>query len=124
MITRDLPILAFIFSVEFQMVSSNESVCPCCGGRLKYYDNVTRVVRSKGRQTKRVRIRRLYCTECGRLHRELPCYILPYKQYEAEVVRGVQEGLITCETLGYEDYPCEMTMTRWRAKISQHVMRE
>ena len=27
---------------------------------------------------------------------------------------GVLEGLITCETLGFEDYPCEMTMIRWR----------
>ena len=26
---------------------------------------------------------------------------------------GVIEGLITPETLGYEDYPCEMTMHRW-----------
>ncbi|MEQ2698093.1 DUF6431 domain-containing protein, partial [Hungatella hathewayi] len=47
-------------------------------------------------------------------HRELPDYIFPYKQYEAEVIRGVLEGFITCETYGYEDYPCEMTMVRWR----------
>ena len=41
-------------------------------------------------------------------------YISPYKQYEAEVIRGVLEGFITCETYGYEDYPCEMTMARWK----------
>lgn len=36
------------------------------------------------------------------------------KQYEADIIIGVLEGLITCGTLGFEDYPCEMTMIRWR----------
>ena len=58
------------------------------------------------------------CQVCGGLHRELPGDIFPYKQYEAEIIRGVIEGLITCETIGYEDYPCEMTMIRW---ISQKI---
>ena len=35
------------------------------------------------------------------------------KEYESEIIIGVIEGLITPETLGYEDYPCEMTMNRW-----------
>ena len=47
------------------------------------------------------------------LHRELPSSIIPYKEYESEIIIGVIEGLITPETLGYEDYPCEMTMNRW-----------
>lgn len=37
----------------------------------------------------------------------------PYKQYEAELISGVLEGLITVETLDFEDYPCESTMKRW-----------
>ena len=47
------------------------------------------------------------------LHRELTELLFPYKQYESEVITGVLEGLITCETIGFEDYPCEMTMLRW-----------
>mgnify|MGYP003375036170 CR=1 FL=1 len=86
------------------MVRNNASTCPTCGGKLKPYDKVLRVVRTKGRKTKRVSIRRLRCTECGGLHREIPQYICPYKQYEKDVIQGVLEGLITCETLGYEDY--------------------
>lgn len=39
--------------------------------------------------------------------------VFPYKQYEAELISGVVEGLITAETLGFEDYPCESTMKRW-----------
>lgn len=104
------------------MISDNELTCPYCGGNLKYYDNVKRLVRTKGRASKRVKIRRLKCMKCGAMHRELPDYILPYKQYEAEVIMGVLEGLITCETLGYEDYPCEMTMLRWLSRKQQLLL--
>lgn len=66
-----------------------------------------------------VKVRRLRCMNCGYLCRELPDYIFPYKQYEAEIIRGVLEGFITPETVGYEDYPCEITMFRWKAQKSQ-----
>ena len=105
------------------MVRLENSTCPKCGGALKYYDNVQRIVRTKGRETRHVGIRRLRCSNCGALHRELPDFIFPYKQYEADIITGVIDGLITCETLGYEDYPCEMTMLRWRAKKTCTVMK-
>ncbi len=96
------------------MITNNESICPFCEGTLKYYDRVQRIVRTKGRNTRIIKIRRLRCLACGALHRELPNCIFPYKQYEAEIITGVLEGFITSETLGYEDYPCDMTMIRWR----------
>lgn len=95
------------------MVGINETICPRCGGNLKYYDRVKRIVRTKGRLTRWITVRRLRCLECGAVHRELPEDILPYKQYEAEIIHGVMEGFITPETIGYEDYPCEITMIRW-----------
>lgn len=95
------------------MITDNVSTCPKCGGELKYYDSVKRIVRTKRRITTWFKLRRLRCQTCGALHRELPDYIFPYKQYESEIIIGVLEGLITYETLGFEDYPCEMTMTRW-----------
>lgn len=90
-------------------------VCSVCGESMKYYDSVSRIVRTKMRKTTWIKIKRFRCPRCGGIHRELPCYILPYKQYETEIIRGVLEGLITSETLGYEDYPCEMTMVRWKS---------
>lgn len=96
------------------MISDNQSICPKCGGQLKYYDHVQRLVRTKFGNKKWVAIRRLRCCKCHAVHRELPDFIFPYKQYEADIIIGVLEGLITCETLGFEDYPCEMTMIRWR----------
>ena len=30
-----------------------------------------------------------------------------------DIIEGVQNGIITSESLGFEDYPCEETMKRW-----------
>ncbi|MCD7903623.1 MAG: DUF6431 domain-containing protein [Oscillospiraceae bacterium] len=96
------------------MVRESETRCPNCGGELRCYDHVQRIIRTKRRETKWVRVMRVYCKSCGHVHRALPDIIFPYRQYEAEVIFGVLEGFITPETLGFEDYPCEMTMQRWR----------
>ena len=48
----------------------------------------------------------------------MPKNILPFKHYEKDIIEGVTEGWITSDTLGYEDYPCEMTMKRWREEIA------
>lgn len=80
------------------MVNENESACLNFGGYLKYYDKILRIVRTKKRKTKWVTIFRLRCPGCGILHRELPNFIFSYKQYESEVIQGVLEELITCET--------------------------
>lgn len=96
------------------MVSDDTSICPRCGGLLKNYDTVNRIVRTKNNKIKKIKIRRLRCGKCNTIHRELPDFLLPYKQYEVEIILGVLEGFITPDTIGFEDYPCEMTMIRWR----------
>ncbi|MCC8152092.1 MAG: DUF6431 domain-containing protein [Lachnospiraceae bacterium] len=98
------------------MVFCGEDICPKCGGELRYFDTVRRSLRTKRGEQSWVKIRRLRCKSCGSVHRELPEIIFPYKQYETEIIQGVIEGLITSDTLGYEDYPCEMTMIRWRSQ--------
>lgn len=82
---------------------------------MKYYDQVKRIIRMKYGHKNNIYIRRLRCQNCNSLHRELPDCLFPYKQYESEIIKGVLEGYITCETLGFEDYPCEITMMRWRS---------
>lgn len=89
------------------MVSNDKSICQNCGSKLKRYDKVSRIVRTKGGKTSWIEIERFRCPVCGQIHRELPDYIFPYKQYEAEVIRGVLEGFITCETYGRVDR-CEV----------------
>lgn len=104
----------------FAMVTEGETACPICGGELKYYDQVLRILRTKNGKTEWLKLKRYRCTTCGRIHRALPDNVLPYKQYDAEIIRGVLEGLITSETLGYEDYPCERTMERWKGSLNSH----
>ncbi len=95
------------------MVCDDETVCPKCGGKLKHYDKVKRIVRTKNRLSYWIDIDRSYCIKCNSVHRVIPDYIYPYKHYESEVINGVLEKLITQETLGFEDYPCETTFREW-----------
>lgn len=76
------------------MVSNDKSICQNCGSKLKRYDKVSRIVRTKGGKTSWIEIERFRCPVCGQIHRELPDYIFPYKQYEAEVIRGVWKVLL------------------------------
>lgn len=101
------------------MSAEKQLICQNCGTVLKYYDKVSRIVRSRNRETKWIRVERFRCPVCNCIHRDLPDYIFRYKQYESEVIIGVVEGLITCETVGFEDYPCEITMLRWKTQKSQ-----
>ena len=95
------------------MVDVDTTVCPNCHGELKYYDSVRRIVRTKYGRVDYIVMRRMKCCECHSLHREIPDAIFPYKHYEKEIIIGVVEGLITYNTLGFEDYPSELTMKRW-----------
>lgn len=99
------------------MTVCNTLTCPNCGGELKHYDSVQRLLKTKNGVKRRVKIRRLRCVECKKIHRELPESVLPYKHYESEIIKGVQEGIITPETIGFEDYPCSMTMIRWITQL-------
>lgn len=98
------------------MTISNVSTCPECGGDLKYYDNVRRIVRTRGGGKHWIKVKRFKCVICNSVHRLLPDDIFPYKHYDSEIIRGVLEGYITPDTIGYEDYPCEMTIKRWSQK--------
>lgn len=104
------------------MVLHNNSSCSRCGGGLIFYDRVSRLLKTKGGKVKRIKIKRYKCSNCNAVHRKLPSYILPHKHYEKEIVQGVLDGYITSETLGYEDYPCETTMKRWRSQKLQGLL--
>lgn len=101
------------------MIIGNISSCPNCGGKLKHYDKVKRIVRTKGREAEYIDVQRSRCVDYGKTHRVLPRSLMPYKQYGSELISGVLDGCITPETLGYEDYPCEATMTRWIYALTQ-----
>lgn len=98
-------------------------ICESCGSDLKYYDKVSRMVRTKNRKVSIITVKRFKCPVCNCIHRNLPNNIFPYKQYDARIITGVIEGKITSDMIDYEDYPCEMTMTRWRTLTSISFLR-
>ena len=95
------------------MTINNIEACPDCGGHLKYYDKVPRLIRFEGGKKRWIKVKRFRCVDCRKLHRRLPDFVFPYKQYDGAIIKGVLDGIITSDTLGYEDYPCEATMVRW-----------
>lgn len=105
--------LLFFAFLEVSMVRVGDIFCPNCGGELHPYGFKSRYVRGKYGKRRCVKIRRRKCMSCGIVHNELPDFISPYVRYETDIFVGVIEGLITCETLGFEDYPSELTMWRW-----------
>ena len=101
-----------IFSIECR----EKSICPICGHPLKYRDSVKRIMRGRNNEVRWLCIRRLLCTNesCNTLHRELPDTLVPYKHFEADIIAGVLDGLISPDTVGFEDHPCEATMRGWQ----------
>lgn len=73
----------------FSVKSTEKVPCPCCGGELKVIGSrLRKYIRDTGEQ-KTVRIRRLRCASCQRIHHELPDLFLPYKRYEASCFEKV-----------------------------------
>ena len=101
-----------IFSIECR----EKSICPICGHPMKYRDSVKRIMRGRNNEVRWLCIRRLLCTNesCNTLHRELPDALVPYKHFEADIIAGVLDGLISPDTAGFEDHPCEATMRGWQ----------
>jgi len=65
-------------------------------------------------------IRRLKCTQCGRLHNELPDILVPRKHYQTEVIENVVDDICTPDNPETSCYPCERTMARWKQWINQN----
>jgi len=74
------------------------------------HSTVKRHYRTEDGEKHWIRIRRLRCKECGKIHRQLPDAILPYKHYLAQVIENVLENMEPEPT-----EPDASTLARWRA---------
>ena len=91
--------------------------CPYCNESMRQYDKVDRIVIRKYGIKEKKKIVRYRCDYCAVTLRELPDWLLPFKHYDKNIIIGVVEGLITPATLGFEDFPCEITMKRWSRQV-------
>ncbi len=95
------------------MIRKGINKCPLCSGDLKYYDKVKRLIKKEYGIKQYIDIRRFKCSKCKRIHREIPRFITPYRQYTSNIILDVLNGTITSDWLEYEDFPNEVTMKRW-----------
>ena len=115
----------------FEVVNTGDaSRCPHCNRILDYRDSRLRIRKKEGGEKQWLIIRRMRCEHCGCLHNELPDCLVPYKHYEAEVISGVLDEVVTPDDEDSEDYPCVDTMRRWlewfrrnRNNIEGHLRR-
>lgn len=102
------------------MIRVGDTVCPDCGGELRYKDSVRRILRGRNGVARWIVIRRLICCRCGSVHRELPANVIPYRQYDARVVHYFTNGTLTTDDENYEDYPTDLTVALWKkAKLKK-----
>lgn len=93
----------------FYVKSLEQSLCPCCMGQLSVVGSRNRILIDEAGIRFVLRIRRLRCESCKRIHHELPEGVVPFKRYAALVIEGVVEGS------GDSCTPAEeSTMTRWK----------
>ena len=94
--------------------SHEVAVCPQYQSMLKHRDCRQRVMKREGCDKTWIQINRLYCSKCRRLHTELPDCLVPFKHYASEIIEGVLDDVVTSDDEDSEDYPCDMTMSRWK----------
>lgn len=82
--------------------------CPICHAPLSGYDLRRRQATDEEGITRSYYLRRLRCAGCGKLHTEIPDFMLPYKHFTRETVaQGMKEGPNCC--------PADnSTIRRWR----------
>lgn len=98
----------------FYIKSDEVCICPECKSVLKYRDKVLRYQKLIGGERKLYMINRLQCTKegCRKLHRQLTDGMIKFKQYAAEVIEDVIDGVISEED-GLKN-PCDGSMKHWR----------
>jgi hypothetical protein len=109
---------------KFFVSGDNEvHTCPICGGQLRYRDSRLRIMRVYGGTKHHVRIRRLRCMTCGRLHNELPRQLTPYKHYATQVIEDVISERVDSDDDRTIDGPSPQSMKRWRKWYRMNLAR-
>lgn len=91
------------------MISHNEKLCcPDCGGQLKVRDSKRRIVKDETGEQYIFMLRRLYCSQCKKLHTEMPDFMEKFKHYSKNVIESVLNG--ECDFCTADD----STIRRWK----------
>lgn len=103
----------------------SEFICTTCKkGRLRCRDHVKRICRLEGGETEWFIIPRHQCDNdgCGRMHRMVPDFLVPFKHYKAEIISGVLDGIVTPSDEDSFDQPSENTMKAWNHWLMSNLL--
>lgn len=95
--------------------SAEAQRCPICGGELTVSGSRRRGLIEYSGEKKILRIRRLWCDRCRRIHHELPDIVVPYKRYSTEAIEKILHDT--------DDCPCELSTAK-RIKLWFFLLRE
>ena len=132
-LSYQIAILLTIENLAFFVKSNGEEpVCTVCGGRMKYRDQVPRIMRKYNGQKAYVMIERRKCQnpDCGKLHRCLPSQLTKFKHFLTEIIEDTVDDIVVPEdpndpTSEKEDATIESptlrTVARWKAWIEYNA---
>lgn len=83
-------------------------MCPICFGDLSVRDSKRRQVIESDGSRNHFSLRRLKCNDCGKLHTELPSFMVPHKHYASEVIEAELDGSRN------DCHADQSTMDRWK----------
>ncbi|WP_306432881.1 DUF6431 domain-containing protein [Paenibacillus sp. J22TS3] len=83
---------------------------PCCGVKLSVIGSRRRKVASEGGERRLLVIRRMRCSQCQKIHHELPDCVVPYKRYESACIEQILSGPEILPTVAADN----ATLARWR----------
>ena len=86
-----------------------------CNGKLDYRDSKLRKVINLFGETRSFLLRRLRCTECKKLHTELPDTIQPYKHYDSDTIQSILDDCAEALACAADD----STVRRWKNEFTE-----
>lgn len=119
-----MPILTHKFTIRkyddgiVRYICTDDKIrCPHCGGKMHVHDYVARRPITRNGTRWKCLIPRFRCLSesCKqRYYRVIPIILMPYKQYESDIVEAVIDGREDENSLCVTDGPAEPTIIRWR----------
>ncbi|HVI41445.1 MAG TPA: DUF6431 domain-containing protein [Anaerovoracaceae bacterium] len=103
----------------FYVRSRETQRCPICGSELTVEGSRSRGLLEENGEKKILKIRRLWCSRCSRIHHELPDIIVPYKRYSSETI----ENILSEKAEHTDSCPCELS-TEKRIKLWFFLLKE
>ena len=94
---------------NFYVRAEEHVPCPCCFERLKVIGSRPRKFVTKAGEKKILIVRRLRCSNCKKIHHELPDILVPYKCYECSSIETVIDNVDNIDVAADDS-----TIYRWK----------